>query len=118
MSVLAGKRILVVEDEFIVAAMVEDELIELGAVVVGPVCKIEDRLSLAKREALDAAILDVNINGERSSAIADALAARGIPFVFATGYGGIGLERSTAPILDKPYTAEKLAAALERAMAR
>lgn len=117
MSALAGKRILVVEDEFIIAAMVEDVLVELGATVVGPAYKIPDGVLLAQQQAIDAAVVDVNINGEPSDAIAEALQARDIPFVFATGYGARGLERFSAPVLDKPYSAEKLTAALQRAMA-
>lgn len=117
MSTLAGKRILVVEDEFIIAAMVEDTLIDAGAVVIGPVYKIQDGLLFVQREAIDAAVLDVNINGEPSDAIAEALMVRGIPMVLATGYGATGLKRFHAPVLDKPYTAETLIAALQRAMA-
>ena len=118
MSALTGKRILVVEDEFLIAAMVEDTLAEAGAVVIGPVYKIQDGLLLVQNEAIDAAILDVNINGEPSDAIAAALMARGIPTVLATGYGAAGLKRFQAPVLDKPYTAEALIAALQRAMTR
>jgi CheY-like chemotaxis protein len=118
MNTLAGKRILLVEDEYLIAALVEDALAELGAVVVGPAYKIVDGVALAEREAIDAAILDVNINGDSSDAIAEVLVARDIPFVFATGYGGSGLGRFGAPVVDKPYTGEKLVAALQRAMAQ
>ncbi len=117
MSTLTGKRILVVEDEFIIAAMVEDILLEAGAIVIGPVYKIEDGLLYAQRETIDAAILDVNINGASSEAIAETLTNRGIPMVLATGYGAAGLKRFQAPVLDKPYTRESLVAALRRAMA-
>jgi CheY-like chemotaxis protein len=117
MITLAGKRILLVEDEFLIALTVEDALVDLGAVVVGPTSNIQDAILLAERETIDAAILDVNINGQSSDAVAEILTNRDIPFVFATGYGAAGLERFKVPVLDKPYTAEKLAAALERAMA-
>jgi CheY-like chemotaxis protein len=113
---LAGKRILLVEDEFLVAAMVEDSLIDLGAVVVGPAYRVRDGVRLAEQEEIDAAVLDVNLEGERSDAIADALAARNIPFVLATGYGDAEAGRRGAPVLDKPYTPEMLAAALLRAL--
>jgi DNA-binding response OmpR family regulator len=116
MSALAGKRILVVEDEYLIAVMIEDALTERGAVVVGPVYKILDGILLANQEMIDAAILDVNINGEPSNPIAEALAARNIPFIFATGYGETGLDGFGAAVLDKPYTGEKLAAALQRAL--
>lgn len=117
MSGLAGKRILVVEDEFLVAAMIEDALCELEAVVVGPAATLAQGLRLAQEEPLDAAILDVNLNGERSDAIADVLAARNIPFVRATGYGEAAGRRYGGTVLDKPYSMEMLAAALHREMA-
>ena len=114
MSALAGKRILLVEDEFIVAAMLEDVLAGLGAVVIGPAYRLSDGLRLAREEAIDVAVLDVNIEGERSDAIADALTERKIPFVLATGYGN-GEARHGAQVLTKPYTPKMLAAALVRA---
>jgi CheY-like chemotaxis protein len=114
-AALAGKRILLVEDEFIVAAMLEDVLRGLGAVVVGPAYRLGQGLRLAQEEAIDVAILDVNIEGERSDPIADALAGRGIPFVLATGYGN-GEARHGASVLTKPYTPQMLAAALARAV--
>ncbi len=113
---LEGKRILVVEDEVVVALMVEEYLLELGAVVVGPAYRIAEGLTLAERETLDAAVLDVNMDGIRSDPVADMLTSRAIPFVLATGYGEVESKRGV-PVLDKPYTAEMLGAALERAMA-
>ena len=117
MSALAGKRILVVEDEFLVAAMIEDALLEVHAIVVGPTGTLDEGLRLAEREKLDLAILDVNLNGDRSDAIADVLAARKIPFVRATGYGEAASRWYGGTVLDKPFSEEKLVAALERAMA-
>jgi DNA-binding response OmpR family regulator len=117
MNTLAGRRILVVEDEFLVAAMVEDALLDLEAVVVGPAATLAEGLRLAARETLDLAILDVNLNGERSDAIADALTARNIPFIRATGYGEAAGRRYGATVLDKPYSVERLVAALERLIA-
>ena len=117
MSALAGKRILVVEDEFIVAMMAQDLLMELGATVVGPAATLARALSLAETETLDAAVLDVNMRGERIDPVADLLNGRNIPFVFTTGYGeGIADRAHQAPILDKPYTQARLAGALERAL--
>jgi CheY-like chemotaxis protein len=117
MNALAGKRILVVEDEFLVAAMIEDALLELDAVVVGPTGTLVEGLRLAESETLDLAVLDVNLNGDRSDAIADALAARNIPFVRATGYGEAASRRYGGTVLDKPYSEAKLVAALERLIA-
>lgn len=117
MSPLADKRILLVEDEFIIAAMAEDMLTELGATVVGPANTIDKALHLAQASALDAAVLDVNMDGARIDPVAEALQARGIPMVFATGYGASapGLAPD-APVLDKPYTQEQLVDALARAL--
>lgn len=118
MNSLADKRILLVEDEYLVAALAEDMLAELGTVVVGPAYNLRDGLALAGREAIDAAILDVNINGERSDSIADALTARDIPFVLATGYGERESGKGKMRVLGKPYSLEELADALLRAMAK
>jgi CheY-like chemotaxis protein len=117
MSALAGKRILLVEDEFIVAAMAEDMLTELGATVIGPASSIAAGLRLAAIDSIDAAVLDVNMDGERIDPVANLLSARRIPIVFATGYGNDVLGRDRAAlVLDKPYTQEQLADALARAL--
>ncbi|WP_349371908.1 response regulator [Salinarimonas sp.] len=116
-SAVEGKRVLLLEDEFIVALAAEDMLVELGAVVIGPAATVAEGLALADAP-LDAAVLDVNMNGERSFAVARALRARGVPFVFATGYAEVdGGEVVDAPIVPKPYTADDLAAALCRVLA-
>jgi CheY-like chemotaxis protein len=84
---LDGCRILVVEDEYLIAADLLQTLEELGAIVVGPAATVERALTLARAEAgLDGAVLDLNLGGERAYPVADALAARGVPFVFVTGY--------------------------------
>jgi DNA-binding NtrC family response regulator len=114
---LKGKRILVVEDEALIAVMVEDMLAEMGSVVVGPAATIEKALALARAETLDGAVLDVNVRGERIDPVADVLAARGVPMLFATGYGEVRLANGeTATVIDKPYTQEKLARGLATAM--
>lgn len=117
MCTFAGKRILVVEDEGLIAMMVEDMLADLGAVVVGPAATIEEGLALAKSEALDAALLDVNVREQRIDPVAEALRARSVPLVFATGYSHAGAVTSLgAPVINKPYTQEKLSAALVEAL--
>ena len=117
-QVLAGKRILLVEDEFIVATTAEDMLNELGAKVVGPATSLTRGLALAESEEFDAAVLDINIQGTTVDPVADILSQRGIPFIFATGYGRPALrDRSQqAPLLDKPYTVDKLAAMLTQVL--
>jgi CheY-like chemotaxis protein len=86
-DVLAGKRVLLVEDDALVAMLLEDTLIDCGCVVVGPVAKVAEALVLAEAGALDAAIMDVNVGGEKAYPVAEALDARGIPFLLVSGYG-------------------------------
>jgi CheY-like chemotaxis protein len=103
-SVMAGKRILVVEDEAVVGMMLEDMLADLDAVCVGVAASVPEALALLDRERVDAAILDLNLRGERSTPVAEWLSARAIPFAFATGYGDASPETAGAPTLAKPYT--------------
>ena len=116
MNELAGRRILLVEDEAVIAFAVEDMLVALGVDVVGPAFRLEEALQLAETEALDAAILDVNLNEQRSYAVADELSRRGVPFLFATGYAENGVEWGgpEVDVLAKPYRADQITAALAR----
>jgi CheY-like chemotaxis protein len=117
-SEIPGKRVLVVEDEVLIAEMVVDMLKDLGATVVGPATSLAEGLALARSEKIDAAVLDVNLRGESIDPIAELLQGRGIPVLFATGYGmAAASSRRNAPVIDKPYTQERLASALARAMA-
>jgi CheY-like chemotaxis protein len=115
---LLGKRILLVEDEPAVAMMVEDMLADLGCEAVGPALRLEEAVELARTAALDAAILDVNMGGRDSADVAEALARRAIPFVFATGYGRSGVpgEWAGGIVLQKPYTQAELAEALDECL--
>ena len=83
----AGLRILVVEDEMLIAVLIEEMLQGLGCQVVGPVSRLDAALRLAHEEPLDAAILDVRIRGGQVFPVAEELPARNIPFVLASGYG-------------------------------
>lgn len=84
---LAGSRILVVEDEYMMADDLRQALEDQDAVVLGPVAFVEDALAIVESgEAIDAAVLDINLGGEKSFPVADALVARQIPILFATGY--------------------------------
>ena len=98
-------RVLLVEDENLVAMLLEDMLAELGHSVVGPVARLKRALEMAERELIDVAILDVNINGEQAYPIAEVLAARNIPFVFSTGYGkgSLPAQYRDRPTLGKPF---------------
>jgi CheY-like chemotaxis protein len=111
---LEDKRILVLEDEPLVAMLLEEILLDLGCVVVGPAYSLAEGLRLAQSEALDAALLDVNLNGDMSDGVAELLRERGIPYALATGYGS-SAELNAAPgvpMLQKPYPAEKVEAVL------
>jgi CheY-like chemotaxis protein len=87
---IPAKRILVVEDELMIRMLLEDMLGELGYTVTAEAGRLEEALQAAKTADFDIAILDVNLDGEPVSPVADALVARGTPFVFATGYGERG----------------------------
>jgi CheY-like chemotaxis protein len=107
---IAGRRILVVEDEALIALVVEDVLQSMGVVVVGPVATLEKALKLAGEETFDAAILDVTIRGGRVYPVAELLLSRGIPFLFASGYGDWALPPALRdkPRLMKPFTTAAL----------
>jgi CheY-like chemotaxis protein len=100
----------VVEDEMIVAWLLEDMLADLGCAVVGPAVSVNQALAVIDAEAIDAAVLDVNLNGQVSYPIADVLAARGVPFVFSTGYAKDRLLDSyrTFPVMQKPFHQSEL----------
>lgn len=112
---LPGQRILVVEDEAMIAMLLEDFLEELGCVVVGPFGSVDHALASLEDQAIDAAIFDVNLRGERSYPIADWLASRDLPFLFITGYGQSGLDPGyrDRQVLQKPFTSDSLRQALQ-----
>lgn len=120
-AALQGLRMLVVEDEALVAMLVEDLLTDLGCVVVDVAGTLEQGLAAAESRApsIDGAILDINLGGSKVFPIADALQARGVRFIFATGYGTAGIEPRYADhtVLAKPFRREDLAKALVAAMA-
>ncbi len=98
-------RVLVVEDETLVALILEDMLVELGHEIVGPAATLSAGLEIAERQEIDIAILDLNLKGVSSLPIANALRERGVPVVFSTGYGRGGLPEpfGDAPLLQKPF---------------
>jgi len=117
---LNGKRVLVVEDEMLVAMNIEDILLELGAIVVGPAMRLETALDLAQVAELDVAMLDVNLHGGRSYPVAEVLRARGLPFIFATGYGHTDDDGTfgEVPTLAKPFRSQDLERLLLDALKR
>jgi DNA-binding NtrC family response regulator len=112
----SGRRILVVEDEALVAMLVEDALMDAGFGIIGPAATVEEAMRLLDQERPDAVVLDLNLAGETSTPVADAAAARGIPYVIATGYGAAGLPpgHQKAMVLAKPYDPSDLTAVLSR----
>jgi len=115
-SLLAGRRILIVEDEIMVAWALEDILTGIGCVIVGPAARLNQALAMIETEIIDVALLDINLNGEKSYLIADALGARGVPFVFSTGSRQDRMPDGYQqfPLLQKPFSGEKLAEALAK----
>lgn len=112
-TLLEGRNILAVEDEMLVAMLLEGILEDAGCNVIC-VGHLEKAIVLARERDIDAAVLDVNLHGERSYPVADTLAGRGIPFVFVTGYGQVDLLAlyPGRPVLAKPYKPDDLIAVL------
>jgi DNA-binding response OmpR family regulator len=110
------RKVLVVEDEALVAMLVEDALLDAGFQVLGPAATVEEALSLLNGERPDAVVLGLNLAGETSTPVADLLASRGIPYVIATGYGASGLPpgHQQAMVLAKPYDPGELISMLGR----
>lgn len=109
MTLLVGRRVLLVEDESLVAMLAEDMLLDLGCEVTIAM-RLDKALGLVRSESFDIAVLDVNLGDARSYPVADLLHESGTPFLFATGYGQKGLEGSyrNVPVLQKPYQADPL----------
>lgn len=106
----SGKRILLVEDETLVAMLVEDMIADLGHQIVGPASQLQRAMELAGSEALDLAILDLNLGGVLSTPVADVLRERGVRYLFTTGYGekGVPQAHGDAPVLSKPFALAQL----------
>ncbi|WP_230974864.1 response regulator [Brevundimonas vitis] len=116
---LNGRRVLVVEDESLVAMLLETILEDMGCTPVGPASSVAEGLTMAADEPeLDAALLDVNVAGSQVFPVAAALTARGVPFVFSTGYGEGGLpdEWRGHATVQKPFTEAAIRQALMKAM--
>ncbi len=110
-------RVLVIEDEGLVALLIEDMLTELGHEVVATASRAREALEVARTADFDFALVDVNLDGETSYPVADLLKSRGAPFAFSTGYGFDGVDRKYAdiPLLTKPFLSADLKRILSRA---
>jgi CheY-like chemotaxis protein len=113
-------RVLVVEDELMIRMLLQDMLDDLGHTLAGEAGHIDEAMTLARQADFDIAILDVNLGGQPISPVVEVLIARGLPFVFATGYGQRGVPEPyrMIPTLQKPFQADALALALEAAAPR
>jgi CheY-like chemotaxis protein len=109
------RRVLVVEDEVLMAMMLEDMLEELGYEVVALSTHLDQAVQLARTTDFDFALLDINLNGERSFPVAEVVRSRGLPIVFATGYGPRALVPPylDTPLLQKPFGLDELRRMLE-----
>jgi CheY-like chemotaxis protein len=113
---MAATRILVVEDEFLIALDIAAVLEQAGLAVIGPVGNVPEALARIEKEDVQGALLDAHLAGEPVGRIADALAARAIPFAFVTGYGPEQLPAAhrRMPLVRKPFTDKDLLAAIAR----
>ncbi len=118
-KLLSGRRVLVVEDEMLVLMMIEDMLADLGCESVTAAATVGQALALIDAPIFDFALLDMNLKGHKTHAVADALTARGVPFLYSTGYSGHELMDGyrDRPVLKKPFSGGELAAMLARVLA-
>lgn len=112
MSAAQSKRILILEDEVLLAIEAAESIQEMGGIVIGPVHRIEAALQLLDKQRPDAALLDVNIHGHESTLVAERLRQAGIPFILTTGYGAQNKIAGSSAVIDKPYNRQQLQAAL------
>ena len=115
---LAGLRILIIEDESLISMLIEDTVAEIGCEVVGIAARLDDAMRKLSSLSFDVVILDVNLHGCKTYPIAETLVARSVPFIFATGYGAVGLPEAFREIavLQKPFRRIDLQRALVAAL--
>ena len=118
-SALKGLRILVIEDQFLLAALIEETLHKLGCTIVGPLSNLDEAIAAIRQGGFDAALLDINLKGRPAMPAAAELVARAVPFILVTGYPDVvdtPVMRS-APRVVKPFTHEQLSEAMMLAFA-
>jgi two-component sensor histidine kinase/DNA-binding response OmpR family regulator len=115
---MAARRVMIVEDEALVALVLADQLTDMGVSVVGPCGSVAAAKAAIAENDVDAAILDVNLGGELVYPVAELLQAKGVPFIFVTGYGQESIDKnfSYAPVLEKPIEQETLAEVLGQSL--
>jgi CheY-like chemotaxis protein len=118
-GLLAGRRILVVEDEMLVLMQIEMALEDLGCSAICAAASVNEALAMLAVDSFDAAMIDVNLGGAKSYPVADMLTRRGIPFAFSTGYGDHGdrIDLNDRPMLRKPYMRADLVAVFQQLLA-
>ncbi|MDX6749525.1 response regulator [Geminicoccaceae bacterium 1502E] len=118
-SPAAGPAVLVAEDEALVMMLIEETLIDHGFRMVGPASRVAEALELAATQRPDAAVLDIHLDGEEVFPVVELLAAKGVPFLFLTGYGREGLRGrwSEAPVMQKPFAPDELVRCLGQLLA-
>jgi CheY-like chemotaxis protein len=114
-KIAASKRVLIVEDELMIRMLLEGMLTDLGHSVAAEAGGLDEAMALAQQAEFDLAVLDVNLNGAPVTPVVEILVERGVPFIFASGYGQRGLPEAyrTAPILQKPFQADALEDAIK-----
>jgi CheY-like chemotaxis protein len=114
-KLLSGRRLLVVEDEMMLLMIIQDMLADLGCESVAAAPTVAKAIALIETQVFDAAMVDINLNGEKSYPVADALALRGVPFIFSTGYSERAIQEGYRhrPLLKKPFPPAALADMLE-----
>lgn len=117
-KMLSGRRVLVVEDEMLVLMHTEDMLADLGCESVTAAATVDQAVALIEAQTFDVAMLDMNLDGDKTHVVADALASHGVPFMFATGYDGRDMRDGyrDRPVLNKPFHARDLVEALTRVL--
>jgi DNA-binding NtrC family response regulator len=116
---LAGRRVLIVEDEFFLAILLEEDLQAAGCTIVGPFKTVKTAVDASRNEAFDVAILDINLNGQMVYPLAEELMRLGTPFLFLSGYGfgDLPAKFRNIPRLAKPYETTMLVRELQRLLA-
>jgi CheY-like chemotaxis protein len=115
-KLLSDRRVLVIEDEMLVLMMIEDMLADLGCKSISTAATVDKALALIAARDFDAAMLDMNLNGRDSHSVAEALVAKGVPFIYSTGNGGPDVKEGypDRPVLKKPFKYEDLVELLTR----